>query len=61
MSADQETSPATNAPEPGPAPPTPGSPARGVPGLSAVPWRRAGILIPFLILFVALSIGLGRS
>ncbi len=58
MSADQETPPDTQ-PESAAAAPTPDSRARGLPTLSAAPWRRAGILIPFLILFVALSIGSG--
>lgn len=66
MSADQEQSPAATAPAPVPAaatveasPPAPGGGERGrrVPGLSAIPWRSSGILLPFIILFVALAIG----
>jgi len=73
MSADQETSsadgpaaapPATAVPSAetvstgGIASPGAATRPRGLPGpISRVPWRSAGILTPFLVLFIALSIG----
>ncbi len=61
MSADQEQGPAATAPAPEAAAetavPTEGSTVRS--RLTAAPWRRSGILIPFLALFIALSIGSG--
>ncbi|MGH2835985.1 MAG: ABC transporter permease [Solirubrobacteraceae bacterium] len=56
MSAEREMGSATAAPTP-PSTPDPASGARRMPKLSAVPWRSTGIVIPFVILFVALSIG----
>ncbi|MDE3131746.1 MAG: ABC transporter permease [Acidobacteriota bacterium] len=69
MSGEDEISPAAAAPASGaPAASSPGEPAATVgeprrpsplTTFAAVRWRSAGILIPFLILFVALSIGSG--
>lgn len=59
MSANPEQSPAAIEPAAVPAPEAPPLP-RGVLSarrLADVPWRSAGILVPFIILFVALSIG----
>jgi ribose transport system permease protein len=59
MSADHEQSPAATAPAPvaaaDAAEPKAGATVRS--RLAAVPWRSSGILIPFLVLFIALSIG----
>ena len=60
MSADRETS--TTAAAAAPAAPEgavtpPAQPAGASGPLSRVPWRSAGILTPFLILFIALAIG----
>ena len=56
MSADQEMSPAPLEQTPAAATEPPAR-TRHLSQLIAVPWRSAGILIPFLILFIALSIG----
>jgi ribose transport system permease protein len=57
VSADREMTPATAPPTPAPPSPSPSSRAANLTKLIEVRWRSAGILIPFLILFVALSIG----
>lgn len=57
MSAEQEMSPAPAAPPTTPAVPEPPARPPGTRSLAALPWRSTGILIPFLVLFVALSIG----
>ena len=57
MSADQGTNPAAPPAPAAPAAPPPASRPAALSKLSEVPWRSAGILIPFVILFVALSIG----
>ena len=57
MSAEREISPAPPVPAPPTAPPDAPPERRGLKKLSELPWRSAGILTPFLILFVALSIG----
>lgn len=61
MSADQEQSPAATAPAPAAVAETTVPDARPTvqSRLAAVPWRSSGILIPFIVLFIALSIGSG--
>jgi ribose transport system permease protein len=56
MSADQEMTPAPLEQTPAAATEPPAQ-TRHLRQVSAVPWRSAGILVPFLILFIALSIG----
>jgi ribose transport system permease protein len=58
MSADQEQSPAPTSTAPAELPATEPTPRSALlPRLTTVPWRSSGILIPFIVLFVALSIG----
>jgi ribose transport system permease protein len=60
MSADQEQSPAPTATAPVEPAATGSAPQTALlPRLTALPWRSSGILIPFMVLFVALSIGSG--
>jgi ribose transport system permease protein len=57
VSADREMSPATAPPTPAPPAPNPASRAAGFTKMLELRWRSAGILIPFVLLFAALSIG----
>ena len=57
MSTDQQTSQETAAPVP--AAPSSEPQSAGLRRLSTVPWRNGGILAPFIVLFIALSIGSG--